>query len=521
MHKPRFRQYLIDRKLITSEQLHAAVLEQERFPHKKLGQILCDKGFLKENHLLNILTHYTGIPPFPGIHSVDKGFSHANLQLTASAKVVPFRSDNQGLHVAMIDPENVLLRDQLQHHYRCKIIPYHITDQLFDELVEHYASQDIHSHKSQTFSPSKTPHLLPHTSELSALIIQALRQQASDIHCQPTRTHLTIRYRIDGLLAPIKDFHNDIWPALRTQIKVLAGIDVSEERKPQHGRFQKNFAGRTIDFRVSCHPTIDGENIVIRILDKQKSLISFDALGFSPSHKQTLRQCIQYNHGLILFTGPTGSGKTTSLYALLSEMNHESRNIMTLEQPVEYAISGIRQSEITQNMSFAEGVRSLLRQDPDVILIGEIRDEDTAQMALRAAMTGHLVLSTLHTHDVFSVPHRLINLGIRSDLLASHLLCIVSQRLVRTRCKICHAQGCHECQNTGLKGRTCVSECLFVDDTIRDLIAENAPTHVLKKAYPQTLWQDGLAKITEGMTTVEEVTRVLGPKNPTEKEKEL
>ncbi len=498
MSRDRFCQHLLSVNLVREDQLRTALKIQQKKPHLKLGQILCDQGFLEENDLLRVLSSYSGIPVFPGSPHPMKEIKIDSHTVKTHGSC-PFYKDEAGLHVAMMDPENLLLIDQLQRHYHTKIIPYHIAQKLLDELLEFY------EHSSGTMPSHES------VIDFEAITIKALREGASDIHCQPTENTIAIRYRIDGLLRTAYDLPKEQWPTLRTHIKVLASMDVAEERSPQSGRFKKSFAGRTIDFRVSSHPTVYGENIVIRILDKKKSLLSLDALGFNDYHKEQLRQCIQHNHGLILFTGPTGSGKTTSLYALLAEMDAQTRNIMTLEQPIEYAITGIRQSEITNQMTFAQGVRSLLRQDPDVILIGEIRDEDTAKMALRAAMTGHLVLSTLHTHDVFSATHRLVNLGISADLLADHLLCMVSQRLVRTVCGLCNGTGCDTCQHSGFKGRTCLSQCFVLDDTTRDLIASNASTRLLKKAHPFTLWDDGLLKIQKNITTKEEVTRVLGP----------
>ncbi|MBX9976622.1 MAG: Flp pilus assembly complex ATPase component TadA [Alphaproteobacteria bacterium] len=503
--RSRFRHYVVEEGHVTLAQMEAALREQSHHPHKKLGQILCHKGFLTESKLIAILSDYTGVPAFPGMECMDKDIlDDPDYQETPHTHhALPFKKDAMGLHVALLDPENILIRDQLHHQFKEKIIPYGVTEKVFAVLKEIIHDAPNRAGQGGAVSPQH---------DLNSLVMEAIRAHASDIHFQPTATHLVIRLRVDGMLKPMRELHSDYWGSLRTQIKILASMDVAEERKPQHGRFYQDFAGRTIDFRVSSHPTVSGENIVIRILDKYKTLLSFDSLGFSHKHKQILRHCIKHNHGIILFTGPTGSGKTTSLYGLLSEMDSKTRNIMTLEQPVEYAISGIRQSEITQNMSFSEGVRSLLRQDPDVILIGEIRDEDTAQMAIRASMTGHLVLSTLHTHDVLSAPYRLMNLGISEDLLASHLLSVVSQRLVRKICTQCYHKGCERCDYTGFCGRTCLSECLFIDESMRRDLGSDDFMKRFKEYGKETLWDDAMLKINEGLTTQIEVERVLGPR---------
>jgi type II secretory ATPase GspE/PulE/Tfp pilus assembly ATPase PilB-like protein len=297
-------------------------------------------------------------------------------------------------------------------------------------------------------------------------------------------------------------------------LKIMAGLDIGETRRPQGGGFQRLMNGHHVDFRVATHPTVYGESIVVRILDKDKAPLSLHQLGFGDNHIQLFKKLIHQPQGIIIFSGPTGSGKTTTLYALFSEMDRDARNIVTLEQPVEYHLPGVRQTEIREGViSFQEGLRSVLRQDPDVIFIGEIRDEETAHMALRSAMTGHLVFATLHTNDAASVPARLVDLGLSPTLLSGNILAAVAQRLLRCVCQ-CETKGCDECSQTGYSGRVAVAEILPFDDDVNHIIAAGANVsdlraYVYHKKIP-TLKDDANNKKEKGITTQEEIHRVLG-----------
>ena len=507
-----FRQYLLNQRIVSPSHLHTAMMHQQKEPHKKIGHILCEQGFVCDRDLLKALEHYTGIGAFPGVEHISfHNLSSFFEDKEGETSFAPFSVDPMGVHVAMLDAEDILLRDQLKVRYQRPIIPYHITHRLFDELLEALRTH-IQKHRVSTLTSSAS-------LTLESIMTQALRLGASDIHFQPTMTHLVIRLRIDGLLTLFHEGPLEAWSRILSQIKILASMDVAVTRVPQHGRLQHAFAGRKVDCRISSHPMLEGENVVMRLLDTKKSLLSLDELGFLREQTELLRSLLKMQHGLILFTGPTGSGKTTSLYALLSEMDIKTRHIATLEQPVEYAISGIRQSEITQNMTFKEGIRSLLRQDPDVMLIGEIRDEETAHMAFRASMTGHLVLSTLHTHDVLSSPHRLMNLGVARDVIMSQVLAIVSQRLVRRLCPLCkndpsHKKQCNTCDGRGFKGRLAIFEGVVFTPNLRHSMMMEDSFRPLHRIVHKTLWDDGEHKLKEGITSLDELVRVLGPRDP-------
>lgn len=277
---------------------------------------------------------------------------------------------------------------------------------------------------------------------VNAMLVDAIRAGASDIHFEPEGTFLRLRYRIDGQMMQIRSFHKDYWPAIAVRIKITSGMNIAETRMPQDGRITYNIAGREVDFRVATQPTIHGENIVMRLLDKKKALVPLSHLGFSEHNEKLLKKLLKRPEGIIIVTGPTGSGKTTTLYSTIEYINNVSINIMTLEDPVEYQLSLIRQSQVREGsgMSFVDGVKSIMRQDPDVIFIGEVRDHQTAQMAVRAAMTGHKVFSTLHTNDAIGVIPRMIDIGIQPHMLAGSLICLIAQRLSRKLCVHCKTE---------------------------------------------------------------------------------
>lgn len=557
----RLRDDLLKRGLITQDQLKTALSEKERMPHQKLGHILCDKGFLSDNDLLNVLTERTHHKPMTSVHNIAQSHietlfaPYQNVvddhkkdlcvlykDLFSHKQAVPFQCDYAEhvmiLHVAMLDAEDLLLQDHLvakwssimganTHPIRIKIEAYHATPAWIAELYERilhawqrHTQGFLHAISAQQDSRSHATSA--DTLTFDGLIHKALRARASDIHIQPHAHHAHILFRIDGLLRSIHDIHLDHWTTLCAQIKIYGDMDVAHTRTPQHGRFQHEFAGRMVDCRVSSHPTLNGENIVIRLLDMKKSLLTLDELGFSKEHKELLRQSIQYQHGLIIFTGPTGSGKTTSLYALLNEMDGMSRHIVTLEHPIEYVLPTVRQSEVTPHMNFAQGVRSLLRQDPDVMLIGEIRDEETAHMALRASMTGHLVFTTLHTYDIIQIPQRLMDLGLSFESLVSNIQTLVSQRLVRRVCVLCQGMSssrCPTCEGTGFYGRICLVHAVHLTLNMRQQWLNDGHFQGLVQHHTDhALWVAAYDAIQNGLTTHDEVIRVLGPEPDYESE---
>jgi len=504
----RFRDFVLSTKAVTEEQLKIALTEQKSRPQKKLGALLCEKGFLGDEDLLNILSKFTGIPAFSSIAQIQHDLlAQFGRDFCDNYKCLVFQKDALGLHVALLDPEDLVAKDKLEAVTGSKIIPYHITSKLLQATLE------------KLFNTSSMDHQDAATATLfDNILSQAIRERASDIHFRPMASFLDVCLRIDGILSSHRQLHLNEWQRLLIRIKVLGGLDIAETRKPQHGRFPFQFAGRTIDLRVATHPTVHGENIVLRILDKKSELLTLEQLGFNVETLNKLRLLKNKSQGMIIFTGPTGSGKTTSLYALLCEMDRKTRNIMTLEQPIEYIIDGVRQTEVTSNLTYGQGIRSLLRQDPDVLLIGEIRDEETAKMALRASMTGHLVISTLHTQDAYGVPGRLRDLGLAQDLLADNLIAVIAQRLVRKVCFHCaqtdlgnkKQSPCAQCKDTGFYGRICVSECMIIDDILAELLAKSATALQLKKVCKERLWNDALAKVEAGQTTYDEICRAVG-----------
>ena len=375
---------------------------------------------------------------------------------------------------------------------------------------------------------------------IDALLAEAVQQSASDIHFEPEQGFLRIRYRIDGMLRQAHSWHETFWPAMLVRLKVMSGMNIAETRAPQDGRISLQLSGRPIDFRMASHPTTHGENLALRILDRQKGVVPIHALGWNDNALRILRAVIAKPEGIILVTGPTGSGKTTTLYSVLNHVNTESINIMTLEDPVEYPLPLIRQTSIneTAKLDFASGIRSIMRQDPDIILVGEIRDHATAEMAFRAAMTGHQVYSTLHTNSAIGAIPRLLDIGILPDILAGNIIGVVAQRLFRVLCPHCniayhpsaqerellalhanaeatlfHANGCEHCHHQGYSGRRAIIEILKIDSDIDDLISRRASLRdikmlALEKGF-QPLAQDGIRRILEGTTSISEIARII------------
>ncbi len=364
--------------------------------------------------------------------------------------------------------------------------------------------------------------------------MDAVKREASDIHFEPEGAFMRLRYRIDGILSQICTLHTTYWPAICVRLKVMSNMNIAESRRPQNGRMTFYVGSREIDLRVASHPTVHGENIVVRILDKNRSLLSLDELGYSEDVICQIKKALQRPEGIFIITGPTGCGKTTSLYSMLSHISTLQLNIMTLEEPVEYQLPLIRQSDVRDQggMDFTEGVRSILRQDPDIILIGEIRDSSTAQMALRAAMTGHQVFSTLHTNDALGSLPRLIDLGLTRPMLAGNVMAVVAQRLVRKLCSLCKretkmspyeaillglktphrlfsSKGCEICRGTGYRGRLAIAEILVFDPELDELListSSRTPLKTLaqKKGYIP-MEQDARHRVLNGDTSLEEV----------------
>lgn len=524
-------QWLLSKKWITEDQLKVALKEQLR-SRKRLGEVMIDLNFLSSEQLLQALSTLSDLPYIILKNQILDLCVVRQIPLEIAQKyhLIIFQQDSQGIHVAMADPEDLLALDKIRALLgdHSVLIPYHETLRGIAESIETYYPQ-----------PSAKVQDIEIVQVVNDLILEAVRLKASDIHFSPTSHHIDIRYRLDGLLVLAHTLHKEKWTSLSVRLKIMGSLDIAETRRPQNGRFSLTLAGRDIDFRLSCHPTIQGENLVIRILDKTQSLRTLDELGFPEKDVEILKHLVCLPQGMIILSGPTGTGKTTTLYALLRYINAVNRNIMTLEEPVEYNLPHIHQTEIREGglFRFAEGVRSLLRQDPDVIFISEIRDLETAQMALRAAMTGHLVLATIHARNAAAIPQRFLDFGIDFALLKGNLVAGIAQRLIRLLCDTCRkprtitaeeqerfilfsfpqnvyqATGCSFCRE-GYQGRQGICELVLFDD---DLSVRQMEKHdqisahnMMRDSEKLTLWTRGIQKVLEGKTTFAEIDRVIG-----------
>jgi general secretion pathway protein E/type IV pilus assembly protein PilB len=560
-------QTLLAAGLIGDDQLRIALHEQSREHHPRqhhlpLGRVCVELGFISETVLRDALSRRLGRQ---AVELVGAVIDPATLTLVPETlarryTLLPLAFDEATatLTVAMADPQNVIALDALTAHCGAalQLRPALAAEgEIREALDRNYgyrlAIDDVlqeletSAPAAANLAPNEAGH--PMLRLVDALLIDAVKASASDIHFEPEAGFLRIRYRIDGILHQVRALHARHWPAMAVRLKVMAALNIAETRAPQDGRVSLTVAGRPIDFRVSSLPTLHGENIVLRILDRQRGIVALDQIGFDPARLAAIERMLARPEGLILVTGPTGSGKTTTLYAMLDHLDNEAVNIMTLEDPVEYPMTRIRQTPVGEaaRVDFASGIRALLRQDPDIILVGEIRDSETAEMAIRAAMTGHRVFATLHTNTAIGAIPRLLDLGIRPALLAGNLCGIIAQRLVRRLCPACrqlaaatleerrclgmpahtgdaiilaHPRGCPACGGRGYRGRLAIFEALNVDATLDELIATGTPPAELTRTACARgyldLANDGRQKVLTGSTSLAEVCRVIGPLAP-------
>ncbi|MEI8320841.1 MAG: GspE/PulE family protein [Alphaproteobacteria bacterium] len=532
---------LISKKFLSQDQLIIARIESQN-SRRPLKQVLLDLGFLEETHLKDFFhqTHKietVDLKNFVIEHNLIRPFPKT---LAEKLKAIPLYQKGTEMGIAMADPTHLLSLDELQHHVGniLEIKPYFAKESaIFEAIQQHYDQnlevteilKELASPKENTLSESPIVRLF------QSILLEAIQKNASDIHFEPDDYYVRLRYRIDGVLHPAFQFHKNFWESLCVHIKVFSGMNIAESRLPQAGRFSIHVADRPLDFRVATHPTRQGENIVIRILDQATALVPLENLGFSEQSLDLLNRIVQRPEGMIIVTGPTGVGKTTTLYSLLHKISSPSVNIMTLEQPIEYKMPLVRQTEIKEagGLTFAEGIRSILRQDPDVIFVGEVRDADTAQMACRAAMTGHQVYTTLHTNSVFGVVERLMDLGVSRTILGNNIIGILSQRLVRRLCPTCkqetiltpteqdllgiengpiyRAHGCPDCFETGYRGRLPLVEILECSGDINRHISEDKDLFSLeekaKKQGFKSLKEHGIDALKAGETSMEELLR--------------
>ncbi len=559
-------EFLMAKGLISPDQLRVAEKEQAKNnspnspnPPIELGKILVSLGFIREQSLQEALSNWLGKETVNLKNTlIDKdALAKIPEAIARQFRVLPlqFDEENQSLILATNNAHDILAQDRIKARIpnlsRIHTVLANESDLEraidlaygYELSIDGILAEIEHLERDKT---NKTPsndaeeYAHPVVRLIDALLSDAVKSRASDVHFEPENGFIRIRYRIDGILLQIRALHASYWAAMAVRIKILCGMNIAETRAPQDGRLSRSLGNRTIDFRASAQPTLFGENIVLRILDRHKGLLAIDELGLKPEALALLLRMIQRPEGIILVTGPTGSGKTTTLYSILNHINAPEINIMTLEDPVEYPLLGVRQSSVTDSakLDFANGIRSLMRQDPDVILVGEIRDEPTAQMALRASMTGHQVYSTVHANSALGVIPRLLDIGILPPILAGNLIGIIAQRLLRSLCTHCKtayfatseemqllhlpaqnpiqlykAAGCEKCRESGFMGRFAIMEIIRIDEDFDVEISEGGRAHRLKKLAKDkgflSLAEDGIFQVIAGKTSLAELSRVV------------
>ena len=550
-------QSLLARGIISQDQLNIALTEQRKFK-TPLGKILVQLSFVTEATIRDTLSESLGQVAIDLSNTIidHTALSMVPKDIARRYQVLPvdYDANTRKLLLAVADPSNVVALDQIRALIKDDIRIEQVLARESDISIgieQHYGFElsidgilnEIETGEIdyQSITTDFEEYSQPVVRLVDALLSDGVKRGASDIHFEPEQGFLRIRYRIDGVLRQIRSLHKNYWSAMVVRLKVISGMNIAESRAPQDGRISLTLSGRSIDFRVSAQPTTHGENMVLRILDRQKGIVALEDLGLQENELKMLRLMIARPEGIILVTGPTGSGKTTTLYSILNHVNTEGVNIMTLEDPVEYPMAMIRQTSVneTAKLDFATGIRSMMRQDPDIILVGEIRDQETAEMAFRAAMTGHQVYSTLHTNSAIGAIPRLQDLGVLPDIMAGNIIGVVAQRLMRRLCSHCkepyqpedpmtkrvlgvdegwrgeifRAVGCIQCDNTGYKGRVAIMELFKMDSDMDELIARRATGREFREAARKTgfrsLAEDAVSRVLDGQTSLEEISRIV------------
>lgn len=548
--RKRIGDLLVEAGVLTEENLQKALAQQKQL-NMKLGDVLITQRYITEQQFIEVLEFQLGIPHVQLFRQkIDSKVINIIPQKLAEQHIVlPLRAEGSKLIVAMADPLDYFALDELRMSTGYRVEPAIASKEELQRAIKRYyglqesVEQIMQNLQDQEVDP--TPQRSPEEEDspvvktVNQLILQAVQVGASDIHIDPQEDGLRVRYRVDGVMRTERTLPPHMQSVIVARIKIMANLNVAERRVPQDGRVEMDVEYRKVDIRISILPTVHGEKIVMRILDLSASLKEMDKLDFSTHNMKKLELAIASAYGIVLITGPTGSGKTTTLYSALNRLNDEEVNIITVEDPVEYQLHGINQVQVSTGtgLSFANGLRSILRQDPNIIMVGEIRDADTAEIAVRAAMTGHLVLSTLHTNSAVNSITRLIDMGVEPFLVASALTCVVAQRLVRKVCVHCaeevvpleeerallaeygyvvdtvrRGRGCVECARSGYKGRMGIHEVLTADDQLKSMILQRrSDSEYRQYAVEQgmvTMFVDGLEKVVHGQTTLEEVLRV-------------
>jgi type IV pilus assembly protein PilB len=561
---PRLLELLVKENRLTQDQAQKAMADQRR-SGERLATVLTRLAFITEDELLDFLSRKYGIPVINlGRVEVDPDILRlVRKEIVQKYQVFPVRKVGNTLTLALSDPTVVLAIDDVQFATGLHVIPVLAAESAIRAAIDHNYSSDVddirklidqestggdtnlelvaQQSKVDIAELGREADEAPTIRFVNLIVADAIRKRASDIHLEPYEKVFRVRYRIDGVLHDVMAPPKQMEAAILSRVKIMANMDIAERRLPQDGRISVKFSSKEVDLRVSSLPTIFGEKIVMRILDKSGVVLDLKKLGFEDDDLDRFSRVIQTPYGMILVTGPTGSGKSTTLYAAVSSINSAEINIMTAEDPVEYNLPGVNQVHVRDDigLTFQLALRSFLRQDPDVILVGEMRDTETASIAIRAALTGHLVFSTLHTNDAPSTVTRLLDMGIVPFLVSSSLLMVVAQRLCRRICLECREQteiplsvlldvgfkpeeaegvkvfkglGCTACANTGYRGRMAIHEILYINAELQDGIVKQRPANELKdiaiKHGMKTLRQGGLRKVAAGMTTLDEIIRV-------------
>jgi len=544
---------LIKKGILTEDQVNRAKEEANKtgLPVEKTLEKL---GFISQNDISVAVADSLGVP---FMDLTDYLIDGEVIKLIPEAvakkhKAVPLFKIGDSLTVAMSDPQDVAALDEIRIKSKMGTIEAVLStpdmiqktiDQYYGaigdakELVKGLTKEKLEASAKGARGLAEVAEEAPVVKLVNLIIVQAVKDRASDIHVEPEEDKVLIRYRIDGVLHEVQDIPKHLQSALASRLKVMAKMDIAETRLPQDGRIQLKMESKNLDLRVSSFPTIHGENLVLRILDKSSVLLGLAEMGFSNQDLKEFDKIIRNPNGIILVTGPTGSGKTTTLYAALSAINSMEKNIITIEDPVEYEIPLIRQTQVNvkAGLTFANGLRSILRQDPDIVMVGEIRDKETAEIAIQASLTGHLVFSTLHTNDAASSLSRLLDMGIEPYLISSSVIGVIAQRLVRVICPKCkekympsnevledleltekiefyRGKGCMKCKDSGFMGRIGLFELLLINDAIRNMVTAKKSADEIKKQAVDSgmrlLFKDGVEKVKNGITTVEEILRV-------------
>ncbi|WP_442636721.1 GspE/PulE family protein [Rossellomorea marisflavi] len=543
--RKRLGDLLVEAGIISEEQLQETLADKVK--GQKTGDALLQKGFITEQQLIEVLEFQLGIPhvslyryPFEAnlFHLIPKETAKRTL-------MIPLKTEGDRLFVAMNDPLDFYAIEDLRLATGFKIEPAIATkDDILKVINKYYDLEEgfeelFREEQVQVDEPSVTDAESPIVRLVNQILSNAVTQKASDIHIDPQETKVAIRFRVDGILRTERNLPKHMQNMLLARLKIMANLDITEFRVPQDGRMKANVDVHPIDLRVSTLPTVYGEKIVLRLLDLGSQLNDLQKLGFNKVNHQRFMNLIKQPTGIVLITGPTGSGKSSTLYAALNHLNSEEVNIITVEDPVEYQLEGINQISVNHQvgLTFAKGLRAILRQDPNVIMVGEIRDKETVEVSIRASLTGHLVLSTLHTNDSISTITRLLDMGVEPFLVASSLSGVVAQRLIRRVCRDCkevvpatareigifakrgmkietitRGTGCSSCNMTGYKGRIAIHEILMMNEEMKKVILNDEPISKLRELAVRNktifLVDDGLLKVKQGLTTTEEVLRV-------------